>query len=325
MAPEHAQAPTQPASSPLAPLDWRAQDLWLKAVALLPGLTVEVLAEVDSTNTALLARARSGDAGPCLLVAEHQTAGRGRQGRVWQSAPGASLTFSLGLPLAPADWSGLSLAVGLALAEALDPANDRSAPRLGLKWPNDLLLIDAAGQRKTAGILVETVTLPGAASAGPGNPRFAVIGVGLNILPRDTPDPDGPPLSNGYACLSELDPAIDAPSALARVAPALLRAVLDFARSGFAPLQARYAARDVLAGRAVSTVSTRSASQTSDRANGVATGVADGVADGVDERGVLWLRVGAQRLPVASGEVSVRAAASGQSAPVPSADSVPAP
>src|SRR5256885_9498073 len=129
------------------PLHWGAEALWEQLTPLLPGLSVEVVARISSTNTALLERARivtpaaeegdmaqvrrsvestafgrrAADLQPCLLVAEHQTHGRGRQGRVWQAAPGASLTFSLALPLAPKDWSGLSLAVGVTLAEALDP------------------------------------------------------------------------------------------------------------------------------------------------------------------------------------------------------------
>ena len=68
-------------------------------------------------------RARAGRTEPVLLVAEQQTAGRGRLGRGWHSGAGDSLTFSLGLPLAPADWSGLSLAVGVSLAESLHPAH----------------------------------------------------------------------------------------------------------------------------------------------------------------------------------------------------------
>src|SRR5436305_15350183 len=92
---------------------------------------------------------RAADLQPCLLVAEHQTHGHGRNGRVWQAAPGASLTFSLALPLAPKDWSGLSLAVGVALAQALDPpqagAAASDAPRIGVKWPNDLWLPDGPG------------------------------------------------------------------------------------------------------------------------------------------------------------------------------------
>ena len=87
---------------------------------LLPGFTVEVVPEVDSTNSELMRRARAGRTEPVLLVAERQSAGRGRLGRSWNSKQGDSLMFSLGLPLAPADWSGLSLAVGVSLAESLD-------------------------------------------------------------------------------------------------------------------------------------------------------------------------------------------------------------
>ena len=72
---------------------------------------------------------RSADVQPCLLVAEQQTRGRGRLGRGWIASAGASLTFSLALPLAPEEWSGLSLAVGLALAEALDPTAASPARR----------------------------------------------------------------------------------------------------------------------------------------------------------------------------------------------------
>ena len=81
---------------------------------------------------------RHGLLAPCLLVAERQTAGRGRHGRPWRSTPGASLTFSLAWPLTRADLSGLSLAVGVALADALDAT---ATPRIGLKWPNDLWLV----------------------------------------------------------------------------------------------------------------------------------------------------------------------------------------
>ena len=174
-----------PSPAPAA-LNWGAEALWLALEPLLPGLSVEVVAKMGSTNTELLARARQSPADalkPALLVAEQQTAGRGRQGKAWQSAAGASLTFSLALPLVLADWSGLSLAVGLALAEALDPVQPNAGgatPRLGLKWPNDLILLDAHGQaphigRKLGGILIETVQA--------GNQRIAVIGIGLNIRP----------------------------------------------------------------------------------------------------------------------------------------------
>lgn len=286
-------------------LHWGADALWQQLEPLLPGLSVEVLARAESTNTLLLDRARlmsgqrdgpitrpgeldtlrlidrtplgrrSADVQPCLLVAEHQTRGRGRLGRGWTASPGASLTFSLSLPLAPAAWSGLSLAVGLALAEALDAADP---PRIVLKWPNDLWLADGPGRgRKLGGILIETVSV--------GQRRMCVVGVGLNVMPQPH---EG--LSHGYACLQEIDPAVTPPMALARVAEPLVRALLAFEKDGFAPLQAAYARRDLLLGQPVSAGSTEAV---------------DGVAEGVDEFGALRVRCGAVHR-IVSGEVSVR-------------------
>jgi BirA family biotin operon repressor/biotin-[acetyl-CoA-carboxylase] ligase len=108
---------------------------------------IEWVAETGSTNADLLAWVREAPAdsvlAPRALVAERQSAGRGRLGRAWESTPGASLTFSLAWPFAAGiDLSGLSLAVGVALAEALDP-RPGAALRIGLKWPNDLWLVAA--------------------------------------------------------------------------------------------------------------------------------------------------------------------------------------
>ncbi|MFN7546154.1 MAG: biotin--[acetyl-CoA-carboxylase] ligase [Pseudomonadota bacterium] len=267
-------------------LRWDPERLRRALGPLLPGLEVDVRAECGSTSTELLDRARRPGAGPCLLVAERQTGGRGRMGRPWLSSPGASLTFSLALPLAPADWSGLSLAVGLALAEALDPAADGSAPRLGLKWPNDLALADAGGrQRQHGGLLGETV--------GAGSGRTVVVGIGLNVLPQHW---EG--LAQPAACLGELDPALGAPEALQRVAGPLVRALLRFEREGFAPCAARYARRDLLRGRPVTTT---------------APAPAEGLADGVDADGALLVRPqpGAPAVRVLRGEVSVRLRAAG--------------
>ena len=279
-------------------LDWGAEALWLALEPLLPGLTVEVVAEIASTNTELLARARRALANapadatqPALLVAAQQTAGRGRQGKAWMSgtgaAVGASLTFSLALPLAPAGWSGLSLAVGLALADALDPPLPGQPPRLGLKWPNDLILLDDGGRaphigRKVGGILIETVQL--------GPQRLAVLGIGLNIQPLPA-RAGAPALSWGHACVQELLPGLDAPATLARVLPPLVRAMRAFETQGFAPLQAGFARRDVLAGRAVATT---------------LPGLPEGRADGVDATGTLWLLASGSRHPVASGDVSLK-------------------
>lgn len=258
---------------------------------MLPGFTVEVLPEVDSTNSELLrrfkrARGASGvhpEPEPLLLVAERQSAGRGRLGRQWQSARGASLTFSLGLTLKPVDWSGLSLAVGVSVSESLDPPR-KAQHRIGLKWPNDLWLTSAHGERKLAGILVETASWDGL--------RYAVIGVGVNIEPVAlAPAAETAPAMSAVApgCLRELDGGIDAPQALLRIVPALVAAVRAFEQSGFAPFQARFTARDALAGRPV---------QLSDGTQGTAHGVAG--------NGALRLLTPEGMRELSSAEVSVR-------------------
>lgn len=208
---------------------WPAESIWEAVAPLLPGFTVEVLPEIDSTSTELMRRARAGRTEPTLLVAERQTAGRGRLGRPWQSAAGDSLTFSLGLPYAPRDWSGLSLAVGLSVAESLHP-------EIGLKWPNDLWV----KERKLAGILIEAATA--------GDHSQLVIGIGINIRPRPAEGLSTPP-----AALTELWPAATAGDALLRLMPPLVRALQAFEQKGFAPLQPLFDARDVLRGREVLT------------------------------------------------------------------------
>jgi len=287
------------------PLHWGAEALWEQLTPLLPGLSVEVVARISSTNTALLERARivtpaaedgdlaqvrrsvestafgrrAADLQPCLLVAEHQTHGRGRQGRVWQASPGASLTFSLALPLAPKDWSGLSLAVGVALAEALDPLPSGAAPRLGVKWPNDLFLLDPHGGRKLGGILIETVAA--------GSRRLAVIGVGLNVQPLTGNDSAG-----GFACLQEIEPEVTAPQALARVAKPLVEGVRRFEREGLAGLHEAFARRDLLRGRAIRTTH---------------PDVPEGIARGVSDHGALRVQTPDGAIQeIGSGEVSVR-------------------
>lgn len=213
----------------ITPSHWPAEAIWEQVFPLLPDFTVEVLPEIDSSNSELMRRARAGQREATLLVAERQTAGRGRMGRVWQSQPGDSLTFSLSLPLAPQDWSGLSLAVGLSLAESLHPD-------VGLKWPNDLWLQD----RKLGGILVEAASMGGRSQV--------VVGVGLNIRARPAEGLNTPP-----AALTELLPDLTAPDCLMRVAMPLMRTLLAFERDGFAPLKNRFEARDVLLGRRVHT------------------------------------------------------------------------
>ena len=249
----------------ITPTAWPAEAVWEQVCPLLPEFTVEVLPEIDSSNSELMRRARAGQHEATLLVAERQTAGRGRMGRVWQSQPGDSLTFSLSLSLQPKDWSGLSLAVGLSLAESLHPD-------VGLKWPNDLWFQD----RKLGGILVEAASMGGRSQV--------VVGVGLNIRARPA---EG--LNTAPAALTELLPDLTAPAALLRVALPLVQTLLAFEREGFAPLQARFEARDVLKGRRV---------HTSDGQQGMALGVSP--------QGALRLQTDAGAQYIHSAEISVR-------------------
>jgi BirA family biotin operon repressor/biotin-[acetyl-CoA-carboxylase] ligase len=249
---------------------WPAEAVWEQVAPLLPGFTVEILPEVDSTNSELMRRARAGRLDPVLLVAERQSAGRGRLGRQWHSEVGASLTLSLGMMLSPADWSGLSLAVGAALAEALHP-------EIRLKWPNDLWVAD----RKLAGILIET-----AAPAQGGSGRYTIVGVGINLAIPAGEGYGTPPLG-----LRELSPDVQPGDVLLRVAQPLVRTLQAFEQFGFAPFRARFAARDALADREV-----RLSDGTS------------GTAHGVDEQGALLVHTAAGMKAVASAEVSVRPA-----------------
>ena len=277
-----------------SPIRWPAEAIWEAVAPLLPGFTVEVLPSIDSTNTELMRRARAGQCEPTLLVAEQQTAGRGRLGRVWQSDAGASLMMSLGLPLAPADWSGLSLAVGVSVAESLQPVlpalGDGHAARIGLKWPNDLWLDGAAGERKLGGILVETASFVApqapAATRAPAA-RYVVVGIGINVLPRS---PEG--LSMPPGSLQDVEPGLDAPTALLRIAAPLVAMLQSFEGYGFAPMQARFAARDVLQGRAVT----------------LSDGHA-GTAHGVAEDGALLVHTAQGMQAITSAEISVRPAA----------------
>lgn len=131
------------------------------------GWRVEVTEASPSTNALVADRARAGEEEGLVVITEHQTAGRGRLGRVWETPARSSLTFSVLLrPDAPAqDWPWLPLLTGYAVQAALA---DR-LPDIALKWPNDVLV----EERKVAGILVERVDTP----QGPA----AVVGIGINV------------------------------------------------------------------------------------------------------------------------------------------------
>lgn len=142
---------------------------------------VRVVERTGSTSTDLLAAARAGAPDRTVLVADHQSAGRGRAGRTWETPPGAALTVSVLLrPAVPTHALGwLALMGGLAVVRALASVGVEAL----VKWPNDVLLPGVGGEdlpgwgrdRKVAGVLGDVV--PGA----PGEPPAAVLGIGVNV------------------------------------------------------------------------------------------------------------------------------------------------
>jgi BirA family biotin operon repressor/biotin-[acetyl-CoA-carboxylase] ligase len=136
---------------------------------------VQHFASIDSTNRYVLDEARAGAAPGLVVVADHQTAGRGRLGRTWDAAPGSSLLVSVLLRSdLPADRLFLlTLAAGLALADAFAAEAGVTA---GLKWPNDLVVDD----KKLAGLLAEAELVAGLA-------RAVVIGAGCNLIANAVP------------------------------------------------------------------------------------------------------------------------------------------
>jgi BirA family biotin operon repressor/biotin-[acetyl-CoA-carboxylase] ligase len=142
---------------------------------------VRRLDETDSTNRVVIDLARAGEPEGLVVVADHQTAGRGRLGRSWQAPPGASLLVTLLLrpTIAVADAHLLTIAAALAGAEACESV---AGVRPGVKWPNDLVVERDGATRKLAGLLAESIVSGGRLEA-------VALGLGLNVQwPADLPD-----------------------------------------------------------------------------------------------------------------------------------------
>ncbi len=183
-----------------------------------------MVARCGSTNAALL---EENAPGPLLLAAGEQTAGRGRRGRRWRSAPGDGATFSIlrRMRCAPAALSGLSLAVGVACARALRALG---VGETQVKWPNDLVVRGA----KLGGILIET-------RVGAGE-TIAVVGIGINC--RSDPAL-ARKLRRDIAALDQfIRPAPSRNRVIADVAREVMLALEAFEQSGLAPFAAEWAA-----------------------------------------------------------------------------------
>jgi BirA family biotin operon repressor/biotin-[acetyl-CoA-carboxylase] ligase len=203
---------------------------------------IKVFAVLDSTNTYL--KANPPNEGMGVVLAEHQSAGRGRLGRSWLGAFGGGLALSLAFVMHhPLVWyQALPLACGMMAVEAL---GGLGVPGLALKWPNDVVV----RQKKLAGLLLESVALP---SGNDGQSRRAmVVGIGLNVaMPLDWVGPADRAWTDlaalcGAACPGRLAVA-------AALLDALVAGVLSFERSGFLSYHQRWSSHDALAGEAVS-------------------------------------------------------------------------
>lgn len=239
------------------------------------------LAETGSTNDDALVAARAGAAHGSLFLTDHQTAGRGRRGRRWVAAPGASLLFSVLLRPATnaAPSAALTLAVGLGVRAALAL---RSRERLSVKWPNDVL----AGRRKLAGILCEGQLRGSQVEA-------LVLGVGINLGRQALP----PELQSEAVCLAELAPdGAEPDNSLTQKRESLLASVLGevevrvdaYLAHGAASLLEEFHQFDALAGHRV-------------QVSGVSE--LSGVARGVDGEGRLLVENEGVLVPVHSGTV----------------------
>lgn len=273
---------------PCQPLDAGALRAALER-AVLPGpMEVECAWSLPSTNSALLARGVPAPGEYRLLVAEHQSAGRGRLGRRWFGVLGGSLLLSLaaGLAEAPRDIATLPLVAGLAVRRAL---RQRAAVPVLLKWPNDIVahIAGSPGLAKLGGVLTEL-------RAEASGPAHVVIGIGLNLrLPealRAAIDPAALPPADlhglGFDCVDR--------NALAASIAGECAAGLEALRyEGFAPRRSEWNEADALDGRAV-------------EVRGAGGPPLGGIARGIDAGGALQLEVGGALRSVLAGDVSLR-------------------
>ena len=238
-------------------------------------LTLDVRDVVDSTNIIALNRASPGSSG-YICTAEHQTAGKGRRGKVWASPYASNLYLSAVWEFADGAGAleGLSLAVGVAVADALSRAGVNGVK---LKWPNDILVDD----RKLAGILLEVTGEPAGLCR-------VVVGIGLNVNMLAAADIDQP-----WIDVKEISPeAANRSQLLALILNELMPLLSSFSQRGFLSYRDRWLALDAYAGRDVAILMGKES--------------VNGKALGVDNSGALLVQTDAGIQKFSGGEVSLR-------------------
>ncbi|GAB7004244.1 biotin--[acetyl-CoA-carboxylase] ligase [Nocardioides sp. AN3] len=240
---------------------------------------VEILSETPSTNAVLAERARDGAPEGLVIVTEHQTAGRGRLDRTWETPPRSALTFSVLLrpPVAqvpPGRWPWLPLLTGLAVTSVLREEGYGA----GVKWPNDVLLRTAAGdERKVCGILVERVET----SDGPA----AIVGIGLNTSLTS----DELPVPTATSLMLESGSPVDRSAVLLHLLRGLFGHYADWVADPEA-LRPAYATASLTLGREV-------------RAELPGGGVLIGTATRIDEQGRIVISTAEGEQAVGAGDV----------------------
>lgn len=267
---------------PLQPLERSAIEAHLQQVGAKLRGAIEVLEEVDSTNAYLLARTNTSAILGRVCLAEVQRQGRGRRGRAWIASPYRNLMLSMAwrFPQGPEVITGLSLAAGAAVLNALD---DYGVSETALKWPNDILCRD----RKLAGILID---IRGEAAG----PILVVLGVGIN---GQIDAGDAGNIDQTWVDLHTVTTGtVDRNRLAAQVIRRLWRMFEVFSAEGFAPFRDAWQRHHLYAGKQV-------------RLRQGETEI-NGVVEGIDENGALCLRdASGLRRTLYSGEISsIRAA-----------------
>lgn len=243
---------------------------------------LEVFSEIDSTNSYLLEQPSPSPGRFRVAVADHQTAGRGRFDRSWQSPPSSGLCLSMAYAFrtVPDSLTGLTLALGIGVVKALERLGVGGA---GLKWPNDII---AAGG-KLGGILTE---IHNSRSEG----VTVVVGIGLNM---DLPGPlQGTMVESSWANKAvDLKVCTGKSPSRERLSVAVIESLFDcmirFESGGFATFLADWERYDWLRGKQISA--------------DLPEGNQSGIAEGVDIDGALVVRVGHDRRRIISGSISL--------------------
>jgi BirA family biotin operon repressor/biotin-[acetyl-CoA-carboxylase] ligase len=259
-------------SAPLALLDPSE----ISAQALSCDWPVQVYDSIDSTNAEALRAIERGQAAPFLVLAERQTAGRGRRGRKWVSPFAENVYYSLVLRIdgGMRQLEGLSLVVGLAVLQTLRELGIAAA---GLKWPNDVLV----GQKKIAGILLELV-------GDPADVCHVVLGVGINVNMQSADEVD----QQWTSMRLESGKLFDRNQLAARLGEMLQQYLARHQSGGFLAIQSEWEQNHLWQGRSVSLIA--------------GVNQIDGEVLGIDGQGALRLKVDGVEKVFSGGELSLR-------------------